>query len=305
MYKPFNEAAIYRDKITKREMRYIRKIYNQWAKDVRAETKRLKLSGSPSSLAKQRELARLYYELRNASKQLTKEIESSVNNGASDVADAVVRTNKKWLQSLGMDTSSIEYRLSYEKRSAISKVLTGDIYKDYGGISSRVWNIGAGHDRDIYNIIARGIATDRDIVDIAKDIEKYVNPQKRLPWSGVIQGANGEIIRLPVKNRKVDYNAIRLVRTTLQHTYQQVLVEVTKDNPFVSGYLWIAAGNHPCPICNDRDGNIYTASTLPYDHPNGRCEIEPVVDKEKAMADLEGFYNNPILYPKLQKFTGW
>lgn len=302
-YRPFSEAISQRDSITKREMRYIRKLYNEWAREVRAEAQRLRHLGSSGTLAEERELARLYYELRNASRQLTVDIERTVRNGASDVGDAVVRTNKKWLQSLGMNTSSFEYRFSNEKKRAVNRVLTGQIYKGFNGLSYRVWNIGQGHEKDIYNIIARGMVLNKDMYDIAKDIEKYVNPNRRLPWSNIYKDSNGNIIRFPVKNRKVDYNAIRLVRTTLQHTYQESLVEMTKDNPFVEGYLWIAAGGHPCPICLDRDGRIFTAENLPYDHPNGMCDIEPVIDKEKAMADIKGFYENPIYYPKIQRFT--
>lgn len=303
-YKPFNEAISQRNSITKRELRYIRKLYNEWAREVKAEANRLKSLGSPGTLNEERALARLYYELRNASKQLTVDIERTVRNGASDVADAVVRTNKKWLISLGMDISSFEYRFTSEKKRAINRILTGQIYKGFNGLSQRVWQIGQGHEKDIYNIIAKGVAFGKSPYEIAKDIEKYVNPSKRLPWSNVYRDTNGNVVRFPVKNRKVDYNAMRLVRTTLQHTYQEALIEMTKDNPFVEGYLWIAAGSHPCPVCQDRDGTIYKASNVPYDHPNGMCDIEPVIDKEKAMEDIKGFYENPIYYPKLQRFTG-
>lgn len=284
-------------------MRYIRKLYNEWAREVKAEAKRLKSLGTSGTLAQERELARLYYELRNASKQLTADIERTVKNGSSDVGDVLVNTNKRWLKSLGMDISSFEYRFSNDKKRAINRIITGQIYKGFNGLSNRIWKIGQGHEKDIYNIIAKGIALNKDMYEIAKDIEKYVDPNRRLPWSNIIKDKDGNVIRFPVGNRKVDYNAIRLVRTTIQHTYQEVLVEMTRDNPFVEGYLWIAAGGHPCPLCLDRDGTIYQASNLPYDHPNGMCEIEPIVDKEKAMQDIKGFYENPIYYPDIQRFT--
>lgn len=303
MDRPFAQAVSQRDAITKRQLRYIRKLYNEWAKEVKAEAKRLHSLGTSNSYAQEREMARLYYELRNASKQLTSEIERTVKNGAADLGDALVRTNKRWLESLGLSTDSFDYKFTNEKKRAINRVITGQIYKDYGGLSQRVWKIGQGHEQDIYNIIAKGVALGKDPYEIAKDIEKYVNPGARLPWQNIYRDANGNVVRFPVGNRKIDYNAQRLVRTTLQHTYQELLIEMTKDNPFVEGYLWIAAGNHPCPVCTDRDGKIFKASNVPYDHPNGRCEIEPVIDKEKAMADIKGFYENPIYYPKLQIFT--
>lgn len=302
-YKPFNDVIQKRDNITKREMRRIRKLYNEWAREVKAKAKSLKVLGSPSSIAEEKKLARLYYELRNASRQLSAEIDRSVRNGADDVGEIVVNVNKRWLRSLGMNIDSFEYRFSVEKRIAISKVINGQIYKDFGGLSEKVWNISNGHERDIYNIISKGIATEMNAYDIALNLEKYLNPSKRLKWSNVSKGKNGEPIRFPVKNHAIDYNAVRLLRTTLQHVYQQSVIEMTKNSPFVEGYLWIAAGNHPCPLCLDRDGKIFKASEVPYDHPNGRCEIEPVVNVEKAMRDIEEFNRNPIEYPDLLLFT--
>lgn len=304
VYRPFKEAISQRNKITKRELKYIRKLYNEWAREVKAEAKRLHSLGTSSSFVEERELAKLYYELRNASRRLSQDIERTVKNGASDVGDAVVRTNKRWLNSLGLNTDSFEYRFTNEKRRAITNILTGQIYKNHGGLSSRIWKIGQGHERDIQNIIAKGIALNKNPYEVAQDIERYVNPNKKLPWSGVIRDKDGNVIQFPVSNKSVDYNAMRLVRTTIQHTYQEALIEMTKNNPFVKGYLWIAAGNHPCPICLDRDGTIYNVGNVPYDHPNGMCEIEPVIDKEKAMEDIKGFYENPVYYPDLQRFTG-
>lgn len=303
-YKPFKDAIKERNKITKRELRNIRKIYNEWAREIRAEANRLRKLGTSSTLQEERALAKLYYELRNASKQITAEIDRSVRNGASDIGDVLVRTNKRWLESLGLSTNSFEYKFSNEKRRAINKVLTGSIYKNFQGLNPRIWKITQGHEKDIYNIIARGMLEDKSIYEIAKDIEKYVNPKVRFPWSKIYKDpTTGKIYSFPVGSHKIDYNAQRLVRTTLQHVYQEVLVEMTKDNPFVKGYLWIAAGSHPCQLCLDRDGTIYTAANLPLDHPNGMCDIEPVIDKEKAMEDIKGFYENPVYYPKIQRFT--
>ena len=303
-YKPFKDAIKERNKITKRELRNIRKIYNEWAREIRAEANRLRKLGTSSTLQEERALAKLYYELRNASKQITAEIDRSVRNGASDIGDILVRTNKRWLESLGLSTNSFEYKFSNEKRRAINKVLTGSIYKNFQGLDSRIWKIAQGHEKDIYNIIARGMLENKSIYDIAKDVEKYVNPKVRFPWSKIYKDpTTGKIYSFPVGSHKIDYNAQRLVRTTLQHVYQEVLVEMTSDNPFVKGYLWIAAGSHPCQLCLDRDGTIYTAANLPLDHPNGMCNIEPVIDKEKAMEDIKGFYENPILYPNIQRFT--
>ena len=89
----------------------------------------------------------------------------------------------------------------------------------------------------------------------------------------------------------------------LQHSYQQTLVSLTKDNPFVTGYIWHADGANACELCMDRDGQFYKAEELPLDHPNGQCDFEVAIDEDKARNDLAGFFENPIEYPGIQRFV--
>lgn len=95
----FRDAWEARDSITKSQEREIRHLYNQWAKDIREQARNL--SRVPGSLSEQRELVQLYYQLRSASKQLTTEINSSVNYHVTYMGDVVQRVNRAWLASLG------------------------------------------------------------------------------------------------------------------------------------------------------------------------------------------------------------
>ena len=158
--------------------------------------------------------------------------------------------------------------------------------------------------QDINNIIAYGIAVNQSPRDIAKQLERYLKPENSLGWS-VRQYTDKYGIKrfAQVHNNIVDWRAQRLARTALQHAYQQTLVALTKDNPFVSGYIWHADGANACQLCMDRDGRFYTPSELPLDHPNGQCDFEVAIDEEKAMNDLAGFYENPILYPDIQRLV--
>ena len=274
--KPFDGVIGKRNAITKRQLKDIRKLYNEWAREVRAEADRLKYLNSASSYTKRKELTKLYYQLRNASKALSAKIGDTAIKGATDIKDIVVATNKRWLNSLGMSTISKDYILSKRANSAIINIITGRAYGGTG-LSNRIWNLSRVHEKDIYNIIAKGEMMGLPPEQIARQIQKYVNPKYRFPWNGrYVDPKTGRVSYYPVRGRKVDYNATRLVRTTIQHAYQSSLVEVTRDNPLLKGYMWIAAGGHPCDLCLDRDGNIYSADSIPFDHPNGQCEIEPI-----------------------------
>lgn len=292
----FKDAVEARNKLTVRQEREIRKIYNNWAREARDEAKRLTRTIYNDDAKAATEL---YYQLRTASKQITAEIQGTVTKNVNSMGDVVANTNKRWLHQLGFTESSINVKFNPSKDMAIRSILTGNLYDNKTPLSDRVWNLTDSNMKDINTIIARGIALNQPVNEIALQLEKYLKPGNNLGWS---ISSNGNKV-YQVHNKKADWRAQRLARTMLQHAYQQTLVAMTKDNPFVAGYIWHAAGNHPCELCLDRDGNFYTASTLPLDHPNGQCDFEAVVDQEKAMRDLAGFYNNPIEYPSIQRFA--
>ena len=298
----FKDAIEARDELTKRQEKAIRKSYNEWAKEVREEANRL--SHIPGSQNEQRQMAELYYQLRNASRQLSAEINNEVNSNVNNMGSVVVRTNQRWLSSLGLSTNALDYKMSASKDSAIRSILSGNLYQNGKPLSERVWNLADGNLKDIYSIIGRGIALNQSPYDIAKQLEKYLNPNQHLGWTvKQYTDANGRIHIARIGNNQVDWKAQRLARTMLQHSYQQTLVSLTKDNPFVLGYIWHADGANACELCMDRDGQFYKAEELPLDHPNGQCDFEVAIDEDKARNDLAGFFENPIEYPDIQRFV--
>ena len=298
----FRDAVVVRNELTKRQEKQIRKMYNKWASEVRQEAKRL--SSTPGSLQEAREMTKLYYQLRQGSKQLSDEINNKVTSNLNDMGSAVVRVNQRWLKSLGLSSEGLDTKMSVSKDLAIRSILTGNLYQTNEPLSNRVWDITSANMQDINNIIAYGIAVNQSPRDIAKQLERYLKPENSLGWS-IRQYTDKYGIKrfAQVHNNIVDWRAQRLARTALQHAYQQTLVALTKDNPFVSGYIWHADGANACQLCMDRDGRFYTPSELPLDHPNGQCDFEVAIDEEKAMNDLAGFYENPILYPDIQRWV--
>ena len=297
----FRDAWKARDSITKAQERAIRKLYNQWAREIREEA--TNLSRVPGSINEQRELAQLYYQLRSASKQLTAEINSSVNQNVTYMGSVVQRVNRNWLASLGFTPKSIDRKFSRVKDMAIRNILTGNLYSGGHNLSQRVWKITDSNLKDMYTIIARGIAENRSVYDIAKLLEKYVNPDVKFPWR--VQrwtDASGRPKVSMIHNGVVDYNAQRLARTMIQHAYQQTLVGLTRDNPFVRGYIWRADGNHPCSLCIDRDGTRYTADSVPLDHPNGQCTIEVDIDQVEVVQRMADYTLSPEEYQDMLEF---
>ena len=270
----FKDAWEARDSITKRQEREIRKLYNIWAREIREQANQISKIGTPKSANQSRELAQLYYQLRSASKQLTAEINTSIKYNIGYMVNAVTNCNKRWLHSLGFTNESIDTKFSFVKDMAIRNIITGNVYTTGYSLSSRLWQIENATMKDIYSVVAKGIAQNMSVYDIVKMLEKYVRPTARVPYS------------MGVHNQVTDYNAQRLARTLIQHAYQQTLVALTKDNPFVNGYIWHADGPHSCELCEERDGQIYSAEDLPLDHPNGMCSMEPNIDIERMKREV-------------------
>lgn len=298
----FEDAAKARNELTTRQEREIRKTYNEWAKEARDRAKTL--SQIPGQQDEAKKSMELYYQMKEASKRISMELNKEITKNVNDMSEVTVRTNKRWLKSFNLTDATINKTFSKSKDVAVRSILTGNLYQNKQPLSNRVWNTTQSNVKDIYSIVSNGIAKGMSVNDIAIQLEKYLNPSKSLGWrTSTITNQNGVTKIVAVNNNKADWRAQRLARTMIQHSYQQTLVTLTKDNPFVLGYMWHANGGRPCEVCEERDGEIYTASTLPLDHPNGMCDFEVIVDEERAANNLKEYYENPIYYPDIKRYN--
>lgn len=274
----FEDTVVARDTITKQQEREIRKFYNQVAREIR-EMER-SLPDTPYNETQRRHLVEMYYQLRSASIQLTTEINTSVNNNVEWMGKTVQRVNVRWLESVGLTPESLDRKFSQSTDNAIRSILTGNLYGTGSlNLSSKIWNITDSNLTDMNSIIAKGLAEGRSLNSIAKELERYINPDMKNEWRIVtIKNPDGTTSVYRIRNNQPDYKARRLARTSIQHAYQQTMIALTKDNPFVKGYIWHADGRHPCELCESRDNEFFTAEDVPLDHPNGQCSIEPSLD---------------------------
>lgn len=247
--------------ITKDQEVEISKLYRQVYLDLKKEMETLSHSGTISESLRKTYLNKLVKQLKGAYKSLGEGLEKEIQKGMQNTAQAVVTDNEKWLKKAGL---KIEGAYSYVPQDIVALLSTGQVYGDGWTLSGAIWGHNAKTLSDIDKVVAAGVAGNKSAYEIAKDLEKYVNPnaKKDWDWSKVYPGTS----------KKVDYNAQRLARTMVSHAYQQSLLATTKYNPFVAGYRWRSAHTHrTCELCNERDGQVYTADTLPMDHPNGLC----------------------------------
>ena len=199
---------------------------------------------------------------------------NTIREHSQQVAAETVKDAKEFLHEVGLPIGGAYSNVPIE---IVQAVASGQLYTGDWTLSRALWLNTVETQRDVQSIVAQGILENKSAYDIAKDLEKYVDPSARKDWewSKVYPGTR----------KVVDYNAQRLARTMVSHAYQQAFVRTTIKNPFITKYQWQAAnGERVCEICMERDGKLFDKDDLPLDHPNGMCTYLAVI--EDSMEDV-------------------
>lgn len=262
------EAQKKRLQITSNQKKQIAELFRQSAKDFEQEA------------GKKNEKSLTYRWLKDYAKNLRKEgkklfqeigdiTAANIQNTSEAITEAERRFYTKLCPLLSERFSDV---FSTIPKKMVEELMNGGIYKDFAGLSERIWDYQRKYDWDIQTIINRGIVQQKPAYDLAKDLECYLRPDAKKPWNwGVVY---------PGVNRQVDYNAQRLARTAVTHAYQLSLQRATRDNPFVEGYRWHSSNSgRVCPLCRKRDGTVFEKGNLPLDHPNGMCVVTAEIPK--------------------------
>ena len=294
----FKDAEQARDSICIEDQRRIRDLYAEWADKIAERAEYYEKKTTASSYWQQQQMLELERQLRNQSMQIHKEIESGSKSSMHMIADSVVGCNAEFLKTLGFKEEGINAAFTSVPNRVVSSIVTGQIYKSGWSLSKAIWTDNQKTLSDIYSIVAQGRAMNMSVYEVSKMLERYVSPSRKMQWN--LKMNDG----VKIYKKTVDYNAQRLVRTLNQHAYQQSVIQVVKDNPFIPGIYWRSNGSRVCPLCMDRDGNFYKWNELPMDHPNGMCTMEPATDMDKTIDQLADWIKEPDgTYPEIDEFA--
>lgn len=299
MAREFAKAEGIRVKITNEQAKQIRKLYKDLANEYKRELRVLSTKSNISSYMRSEYLKDYVKELENDIKYLNNNVEKTISSNMLRVSKAVVENSIELDKKMGF--RGVFTKQFYIPQDVVAIVSSGKLYEGKWSLSKAIWSDSQKKISDIESVVAKGIAGNKSTYEIAKDLERYVNPQARKMWnwSKVYPGTS----------KKIDYNAQRLARTMVSHAYQESFVESTKDNPFIEAYMWVASGgDRMCPICEDRDGEIFKKEDLPLDHPNGMCTFEIVMTKSyeeigREIADWINGEGDPRLNEELDEYA--
>ena len=290
---PFKTAHYKKIKLNKEVTKRVQKVYSNAAKDIEKRLNNLVVINPSDKLKK----AYLEDALQDINKVLTstesKLMEETLKAGLGAGQIAIDASNAS-MRGYGLNVTGALY---YVPRKEVENIVSGKLYGGDWTLSKAIWNASFKTKSDVQKVVAQGLAENKSVKDIADDITKYVDPSARKPWDW------NKVY--PGTAQKVDYNAQRLVRTMIQHSYQNSLVQAQQYNPFCKGIIWHSVGLHgrTCELCLERDGNVFPVKDLPLDHPNGLCYFEPALDSMDDVADRLANWVGGGSDPALDKYV--
>lgn len=240
-----------------------------------------------------RRAAALQKSMRRYVKQIWRDVEKITTQAARDGVGIGVGIQTSLLDDaihgIGLSArASFQGAFGRTADEAVAAVLNGGIYKGKrASLSKRIWNNEALQGGQIEQLIARAAAEGRSAVQLAKDLQAYVNPQAAMPttWN--------EIYPMPFIY-KTDYNAQRLAVTSLNHAYYQGMIMAARENPYAEYLHWELSSFHliydVCDLYMEHDeglglGNFALDSPdLPLPHPFCRCNY--YVDSSMSLKEI-------------------
>lgn len=303
--------------VTQAQAEQISSLYEKWAHDVGKRAAKYEGMTTASAPLQAANLRQLEAELQRTANQVSSEVAGIAQSSIYQVADGVVKANTDWLVSLGFPEEGVSAAFTSVPDQVVRRVVTGQVYETGWSLSKAIWSDNQKVLQDIHTIVAGGLAENRPVYDVAKQLEQYVSPDKAKQWNkqltfkrdtpapGFTYNPNSGKWEQRARLYKgtVDYNAQRLVRTLSQHAYQQSLESIVRNNPFVLKFVWHAEGSRACPMCTDLDGLTFDKGKLPLDHPNGMCTFEPVIDKDMVDKLADWVKAEDGTYPEIDQFA--
>lgn len=311
------DADRLRDALVSRQRKQVEDFYREASEEARARLISFTAREGATAELQAENYRQLESELDGIYQRTAQNVGEGVVSDMTTMSRYVTNAQSEIIQRYGFPAGS--YMINVPQ-SVVLSILTGSVYKrpDNLGDSSPGWYLSGSiwgqqqkvHN-DIHKIIAKGVALGDDVLSISRRIEQYVLPgaRKSFDWSIVYPGVA----------QNIDYNAQRLVRTLLNHAYQQTFKETGSKNPWIEYYTWnsVFAHGRTCPTCMDMDGNHYAKDgiarphlgilgEMPLDHPNGLCYFTYEMDTDNLGNDIADWILAPEgTYPAIDEYMRW
>lgn len=278
------DAVNEKNKLTAKTLNKIIKIYESTADDLLKKASRSR--GFTRAWTKDYERY-IKYKILELNNELAKVSDSSIRTSAEIAAsvqgDFLSYINNKY--TLDIDKSMLEFAYTTNEK-LIGQIIQGGFYKDNRSLSDRIWGYGNQNGKDIQYILTKGMAEQKSYLDIIKDLEKFLKSNTDPDFKKTYT---------KLYNRKVDYNAQRLLRTAMNHMFYVQNVSNAKNNPYAEAMHWELSAEHGTrqvdrfgeDECDDYANSDYynlgqgnfPPDKVPVPHPNCLCIQTIVIPK--------------------------
>ena len=186
----------------------------------------------------------------------------------------------------------INKNVDVTSRNIVEQMIKGEVYKDGVGLDSRLWSATNASGRKIEDVIISCLARGISSAEASKIISQFAKSGHHTWDKNKIREKLGNKYANKYGTGGLDYEALRLMRTTNTHMAQLTVMNSDTVNPYNKfvKYHTGHAGSRTCSMCRDRDGKIFPIHDAPLDHPNGLCWLSPVMSKdgktELSLADM-------------------
>jgi hypothetical protein len=226
----------------------------------------------------------LYSTLQKQSLICNEEIPKKILNQYAKVMKDI--TNNKDV------IDKINKNVDVTSRNIVEQMIKGEVYKDGVGLDSRLWSATNASGRKIEDVITSCLARGISSAEASKIIAQFAKSGHHTWDKNKIREKLGNKYANKYGTGGLDYEALRLMRTTNTHMAQLTVMNSDTVNPYNKfvKYHTGHAGSRTCSMCRDRDGKIFPIHDAPLDHPNGLCWLSPVMSKdgktELSLADM-------------------
>lgn len=260
-------------KLNKQEQQEILKAYN------RAFDSMLKQYKANSHKKNATQIARTVY-----CKQLQDEISAIIKEYNMKVTDNILNSHvnllNKYIKYYGNTDlyKQLEEKSKIVNRQLVEQMIKGKIYKDGQGLSKRLWKSVSKSGDKIEEAITSMIAQGKGATEIARNLTQFAKQGHKTWDRAKIKEKLGDGYARKYGAGGIDYESLRLARTTLNHQAQLTQMNANKVNPYAQKLKWhsVHQAGRTCEQCEEREGQIFDVKDCPFDHPNGLCHLENI-----------------------------
>lgn len=272
--------------LTRKQEEQIGKIYLKAFKDIEK-----KLEKCTDNKYRQR-LLRAYQT------QIYDELYPLIKQGIIDETEAILNMQKESMAELLQEVlenqtkivdgkHKLQVLVDITSREIVEQMVKGKIYYSGRGLDEMLWDAAKCSGDKLNLAITSCIAEGMGAADMAENLKQFAMGGHHTWSRNKIREKLGSAYASKYRGG-LDYESLRLARTTITHQAQIAVINSKRVNPYMGGVQWHS--NHEagrtCDLCNERDGYIFIIDKedIPLDHPNGACWLEPVwmINGEKA-----------------------